>query len=87
MRASPGGRTEGAGGVAAWAAGRIRARLLANQAEAPAWVTENLRDPGYHTAMGVLYYGVTARGDKSSAPARRTGGLIGQMKRFFVQNQ
>ena len=68
------------------AAGRVFG-VPAHLGEAPAWVTENLRDPGYHTAMGVLYYGVTARGDKSSAPARRTGGLIGQMKRFFVQNQ
>jgi cell division protein FtsA len=57
--------------------------IPAHLGEAPAWVSENLRDPGYHTAMGVLYYGVSARGDKS-APARRTGGLIGQMKRFFV---
>jgi cell division protein FtsA len=55
----------------------------AHLGEAPAWVTENLRDPGYHTALGVLYYGVTARGEKS-APARRSTGLIGQMKRFFV---
>lgn len=55
----------------------------AHLGEAPAWVSENLRDPGYHTALGVLYYGVTARGEKST-PARRPSGLLDQMKRFFV---
>lgn len=51
--------------------------------EAPAWVSEEVRDPGYHTALGVLYYGLTARSDKS-APARRSGGFLDNMKRLFV---
>ena len=27
----------------------------AHLGEAPTWVNENLRDPGYHTALGLLY--------------------------------
>ena len=51
--------------------------------EAPAWVSEEVRDPGYHTALGVLYFGVTARSD-TAAPARRSGGFLDNMKRLFV---
>jgi cell division ATPase FtsA len=37
--------------------------------EAPSWVNENLRDPGYHTALGILYYGVSAQGDRAGRRA------------------
>ena len=33
----------------------------AHLGEAPRWVAENLRDPSYHTALGLLYYGVSSR--------------------------
>ena len=51
--------------------------------ETPAWLSEDLRDPGYHTVLGVLYYGVTARAE-TSAPARRGGGFLSNVKRLFV---
>lgn len=51
--------------------------------EAPTWVNENLRDPGYHTALGTLYYGVSALGERSSS--RRTkGGFFGKVSRLFA---
>jgi cell division protein FtsA len=54
----------------------------AHLGEAPTWVSENLRDPGYHTALGLLYYGVSAQAEKS-APPRRAGFLTG-VKRLFA---
>lgn len=55
----------------------------AHLGEAPTWVAENLRDPGYHTALGLLYYGVNAPSDKL-APARRSNGFISNVKRLFA---
>jgi len=55
----------------------------AHLGEAPAWVSENLRDPGYHTALGLLYYGVNAQAEKTT-PARRSAGFLGNMKRLFA---
>jgi cell division protein FtsA len=51
--------------------------------EAPGWVNENLRDPGYHTALGLLYYGVNAHAEKN-APARRSGGFLKNVKKLFA---
>lgn len=56
----------------------------AHLGEAPAWINENLRDPGYHTALGLLYYGVSVQAEKAAAPARRSGGFIGNVKRLFA---
>lgn len=50
--------------------------------ETPAWVAENLRDPGYNTALGLLYYGVQAHNERLGAPRRRTGFLRGITKLF-----
>jgi cell division protein FtsA len=55
----------------------------AHLGEAPTWVNENLRDPGYHTALGLLYYGVSAQAEKA-LPARRSGGFLTGMKRLFA---
>jgi cell division protein FtsA len=51
--------------------------------EAPSWVAENLRDPGYHTALGILYYGVSSLGEHSSA-SRRKGGFMRSVTRLFA---
>lgn len=51
--------------------------------EAPSWVAENLRDPGFHTALGILYYGVSSLGDHTSA-SRRKGGFLRNMTRLFA---
>lgn len=55
----------------------------AHLGEAPTWVSENLRDPGYHTALGLLYYGVSSQSD-SAAPARRGGGFLTGVKKLFT---
>lgn len=57
--------------------------VSAHLGEAPTWVSENLRDPGYHTALGLLYYGVSANAEKM-APARKGGGFLSGMKRLFA---
>jgi len=51
--------------------------------EAPTWVSENLRDPGYHTALGILYYGVSSLSDNAAA-TRRKGGFLRNMSRLFA---
>jgi cell division protein FtsA len=56
--------------------------VSAHLGEAPTWVSENLRDPGYHTALGLLYYGVSAQTEKS-APVRRDRGFLQQLQRIF----
>jgi len=55
----------------------------AHLGETPAWVTENLRDPGYNTALGLLYYGVSAQNERA-IPARRSGGFLMNVKRLFA---
>jgi len=55
----------------------------AHLGETPAWVTENLRDPGYNTALGLLYYGVSAQNERGPAP-RRSGGFLSGVKRLFA---
>jgi cell division protein FtsA len=55
----------------------------AHLGEAPTWVSENLREPGFHTALGLLYYGVSAQADRI-APARRSGGFLTGVKRLFA---
>jgi cell division protein FtsA len=51
--------------------------------EAPSGVAEELRDPGYSTALGLLYYGLNSQADHASA-ARRTGGFFQKIKRILV---
>jgi cell division protein FtsA len=49
---------------------------------APEWVAENLRDPGYHTALGLLYYGLSAQTERAASPRRRNGFLDGVARLF-----
>ena len=51
--------------------------------EAPTWVSENLRDPGYHTALGILYYGVSSLSGNAAA-TRRKGGFLRNVSRLFA---
>ena len=55
----------------------------AHLGEAPTWGSENLRDPGYHMALGLLYYGVSLQKEKA-APVRRGGGFVTGLKRLFA---
>jgi cell division protein FtsA len=54
----------------------------AHLGEAPSWVAENLRDPGYHTALGLLYYGISSRPEGPVAGRRRRG-LFDGLARLF----
>ena len=51
--------------------------------EAPSWVNENLRDPGFHTALGILYYGVSSLSGNAAA-TRRKGGFLRNVSRLFA---
>jgi cell division protein FtsA len=57
----------------------------AHLGEAPTWVNEAMRDPGYHTALGLLYYGVSAQAGVP-LPARRGGGFLTGVKRLFAHS-
>lgn len=54
----------------------------AHLGEAPNWISENLREPGYHTALGLLYYGVSAHAEKAGTTRRRRGFLEGVRELF-----
>ena len=54
----------------------------AHLGEAPAGVSENLRDPGYHTALGLLYYGLSSQTDRASL--RRRSGILSRVSRLFA---
>ena len=43
--------------------------LPAHLGEAPASIAEHLREPGHHTALGLLYYGVSGRAEAAAGPA------------------
>lgn len=50
--------------------------------EAPAWIAENSRDPGYSTALGLLYYGVQVHSERLNTPRRRNSFLQGFSRLF-----
>ena len=56
--------------------------MPAHLGEAPAGVSENLRDPGYHTALGLLYYGLSSQTDRSTL--RRRDGILSRVSRLFA---
>lgn len=56
----------------------------AHLGEPPAWVGENLRDPGCHTALGVLHFGINLQADKL-APAHRRKGFFKGLKGLFAK--
>ena len=58
--------------------------LPAHLGEAPGWVAENLREPGYHTALGLLYYGISAHVE--GATQRRRGGFLRNVTRLFASS-
>lgn len=55
----------------------------AHLGETPAWVAENLRDPGYNTALGLLYYGVSSQTERATTQ-RRKGGFMQTVSRLFA---
>jgi cell division protein FtsA len=66
--------------------GEVAAKIFgvpAHLGEAPPWVSENLREPGYHTALGVLYAGVNAQAEKTIG-TRRNSSFLSGVKRLFA---
>lgn len=55
----------------------------AHLGETPNWVAENLREPGFHTALGLLYYGVHAQAERGGVERRR-GGFLRSVSRLFA---
>lgn len=55
----------------------------AHLGEAPNWVADNLREPTFHTALGLLYYGVQSQAERAAA-GRRRGGFLRTMGRLFA---
>jgi cell division protein FtsA len=55
----------------------------AHLGETPLWVTEDLRDPSYHTGLGLLYYGVNAQAETAAVTSRRKSIFAG-FKRLFA---
>lgn len=55
----------------------------AHLGETPTWVSENLRDPVYHTSLGLLYYGISSSADRGTS-SRRSTGFFGNVKRLFA---
>jgi cell division protein FtsA len=56
--------------------------LNAHLGEAPGWLADNLRDPGYQTALGLLYYSLSGKAGKASASAE-THSLMSRISRLF----
>ena len=48
----------------------------AHLGEPPPSVSENLRDPAFTTALGLLYYGLASNTDRSVQPARKKAGFF-----------
>ncbi len=57
----------------------------AHLGETPGWVAENLRDPGYHTALGLLYYGVNGQAERGVTQRRKTG-FLSSVTRLFANS-
>jgi len=57
----------------------------AHLGETPSWVAENLRDPCYNTALGLLYYGVNSQAERHTAQRRR-GGFLRSVTRLFANS-
>lgn len=57
--------------------------IPAHLGETPAWVAENMRDPGYNTGLGLLYYGVSAQAERAASTPRR-GGFMRNVARLFA---
>jgi cell division protein FtsA len=51
--------------------------------EPASWVADELRDPGFSTPLGLLYFGLNSQAEHRPA-ARRSGGLFGSLKRILA---
>jgi cell division protein FtsA len=51
--------------------------------EPASWVADELRDPGFSTPLGLLYFGLNSQADRRPA-ARRSNGILQSLKRILV---
>ena len=49
----------------------------------PSWVSDELRDPGFSTALGLLYFGLSAQAERAPG-TRRSGGIFQNLKRILA---
>ena len=53
--------------------------ISARLGEAPGYINENLRDPGYSTALGLLYFGLNASVEAAASGGRRRAGFLSRL--------
>jgi cell division protein FtsA len=51
--------------------------------EAASWVADELRDPGFSTPLGLLYFGLNSQTDRVPA-ARHSDSILGSLRRILV---
>jgi cell division protein FtsA len=49
----------------------------------PPWVSDELRDPGFSTALGLLYFGLSSQAERAPG-TRRSGGIFQSLKRILA---
>ncbi|MGC4073482.1 MAG: cell division protein FtsA [Nibricoccus sp.] len=47
--------------------------------ELPGYINENLRDPGYATGLGLLYFGLNSKAEAAAPARRRAGGFFSKL--------
>ncbi len=47
--------------------------------EVPGYINESLRDPGYATALGLLYFGLNSKAETAAPARRRSGGFFSKL--------
>lgn len=57
--------------------------LPARRGEAPGWVKDELRDPGYSTVLGVLQFGWRTLGESAASSRRPRRSVFESFSRFF----
>jgi cell division protein FtsA len=53
--------------------------VTARLGEAPGYIVENLRDPGYSTALGLLYFGLNSSAEAAASGRRRNSGFFSRL--------
>jgi cell division protein FtsA len=51
--------------------------------ESASWVADELRDPGFSTPLGLLYFGLNSQTERGPS-ARRSDGILGSLRRILV---
>lgn len=57
--------------------------LPARRGEAPGWVKDELKDPGFSTVLGIFQFGLRNAHEHPAPVRRKTGGLLGGLSKLF----